>query len=139
MKKIISTRALIISAFLAVFTTVTFAASFARAQSQAGVKVLDEKTRTELALKIQKKVRITVFAYLKDSDSYVVKIEAEPDVGPNTTTLDWLLKGIDNGTSEKEIRRNPAKIVGSLFRLKNDLWLLSDEEIADRRAKNAKK
>ena len=132
-------------AFLAQFAAALAVASLvftpsALAQSQGSVKVLNDQAREQLALKIQKNVRISVFEYRKDADAYVVKIEAEPDVGPNTTTVDWLLKAIDNGTSEKELRRNPSKIVGSLYRLKNDLWLLSDEEIEARKsAKAAKK
>lgn len=96
-------------------------------------KELTKEDRELMALRIKKGAGIHVESYQKDSDTYVVRIEGEPDVGPNVTTPEWLLEGIDNGTSIESLKRNPQRIVGAYFRLKNKLWLLSDEEIEARK------
>lgn len=100
---------------------------------------LDDKAREAMALKIKAGYNIVVDQYQKDSDSYVITIEAEPDTGPNYTTLEWILKAVDNDMSLKEYKRNPSRLVSSLFKLKKSLWLLSDEEMAERKAKSSKK
>lgn len=118
--------------FALAFVVVFVLPSSSFAQSQGNVKVLDEAARTKLALRIPKPASISIYQYRKDADAYVIKLEAELDVGPNTTTLSWLIKAVDNGMSEAEIRKSPAKLEGTVFQLKNDLWLLSNEEIAGR-------
>ena len=103
------------------------------AQSDQGVKVLDSKARAKLALRITAGTGIHVEEYNKDTDTFVVRIEGEEAVGPNYTTLQWLLKGIDNGMSEKDLQKNPKKLLGTYYRLKHELWLVSDEQFAARK------
>ena len=110
-----------------------------QAQSSHGVKILDSKARAALALRLVTGTGIHIVEYHKDIDAYVVQIEGEEAVGPNTTTLDWLLKAIDNGMSQKDLAKNPNKLLGTYYRIKNELWLLSNEEIAERKAEIAKK
>ena len=100
---------------------------------------LTEKDREEKALRIRSGFGIYIDDYVKDADAYIVRIESEPDVGPNVTTLEWLLKGIANGMSEKDLRKTPRRLVGSYFRLKQTLWLLSEDEINARKNNNKKK
>jgi len=100
---------------------------------------MDFKTREAKALRIKKDYGIYIVRYEADSDTFMVRLENAPAVGPNVTTLEWLLKGIDNGSTVKDFRRHPQRLVGGYFRLKNPLWLLSDEEIEERRAQKTSK
>ncbi len=120
---------------LSVLTVFVFVSSPAL---RADAKGLTPEDRIAMALRIKAGAGIHVESYQKDSNTYEVRIEGEPDVGPNITTPEWLLEGIDNGMSIETLKRNPQRVVGGYFRLKKTLWLLDDDEI-EARKKSKKK
>jgi hypothetical protein len=110
----------------------------APAASAAKPNELDEEAREKLDLRIQPDTGIYVVQYNKTTNSFIVRIESEPAVGPNYTTADWLADAIDNGTTAAEFKKKPQRVVGSYFRTKKKLWLLSDDELSQR-LENSKK
>lgn len=107
--------------------------------TQVEARALSQKDRELMALRIKKGAGIHVESYQKDSGTFVVSIEGEPDVGPNITTPEWLVEGIANDMSVEALKRNPQRVVGAYFRLKNTLWLLSGEEVEARKKTNKAK
>jgi len=96
---------------------------------------LDLKTREAKAYKIKENIGIYVVKYDSPSKSYLVRIEGEPAVGPNITTLEWLVEAIDNGSSVKDFKRYPKRLVGGYFKIKKPLWLLTEDELVARSTK----
>lgn len=109
------------------FSFVQFAAG------TAGAEGLTLKEREMMALRIKEGAGIHVVSYEKETETYTVRIEGESDVGPNVTTPEWLLGGIAGDLSLETVKRNPNSLVGSYFRLKKKLWLLSEDEVEARR------
>ncbi len=93
---------------------------------------LDLKTREAKAYKIKAEIGIYVVRYEPQSKTYLVRIENEPAVGPNITSLEWLIEGIDNGSTVRDFKRHPKRLVGGYFKLKKPLWLLTEDELEDR-------
>lgn len=69
---------------------------------------------------------ITVMSYDKDSNTYVIKINAEPAVGPNIATPKALASaiGLADRQSYDAFIKNPARAVGNVYVLYKDLKLL---------------
>lgn len=111
----------------------------ANAQTQGRYKTLHRADREKLSLMIRKDTSITVERYDSSIDVLFIQINTALDVGPNVTTWPWLIAAIDNGMIEKEMRRNPSRLVGAVFTLKKNLYLLSDEEMTKRKIKQAEK
>jgi len=99
----------------------------------------DAAEREKQAQRLKPETNISVIAYDKKSGMIAVRIDDEPAVGPNITTIEWLLEGVDNESNASEYKRHPDRLIGTHFRTKKTLWLLNDKEIAERRAKAAKK
>ena len=96
---------------------------------------LDFQTREAKAYRIKKDFGIYVVKYEAKSKTFLVRLEGEPAVGPNITTLEWLLEAIDNGSTVKDFKRRPQRLVGGFFKTKKVLWLLTEDELEERRAK----
>lgn len=96
---------------------------------------IDFKTREAKAYRIKKGYGIYVVKYEPDSKTYLVRLEGEPAVGPNITTLEWLLESIDNGSTAKDFKRHPKRLVGGFYKTQKVLWLLTEDELEERRSK----
>jgi hypothetical protein len=96
---------------------------------------LDLKTREAKAYRIRENTGVYVVKFDSKTKTYLVRIEGEPAVGPNITTLEWLIEAIDNGSSVKTFKRHPKRLVGGFFKLRKPLWLLTEDELVDRSTK----
>jgi hypothetical protein len=96
---------------------------------------VDFKTRESKSYRLRANTGIYIVKYDSLSKSFLVRIEGEPAVGPNITTLEWLIEAIDNGSSVKTFKRHPKRLVGGFFKLRKPLWLLTEDELVDRSTK----
>jgi len=96
---------------------------------------IDFKTRELKAYRIRENTGIYIVRFESSTKTYLVRIEGEPAVGPNITTLEWLVEAIDNGSSVKDFKRYPKRLVGGYFKIKKPLWLLTEDELVARSTK----
>jgi hypothetical protein len=120
---------------LAVSPCFSSTASAANARRAAPMTM---EEREKQAYRILPNTAISVVAYNKKSQTFTIRMEAEPAVGPNVTTLEWLLEGIESDQT-KTFKRYPSRLVGGNFTVKKTLWLLNEDEIASRKASLTKK
>lgn len=78
---------------------------------------------------IKKGAEITVEAYLKKYKVYSLKLNKEPDVGPNYATAENLVKGIGLSEGEQKFKMRPELIIGNIYQLKENLRLVSNDLI----------
>lgn len=114
------------------------ASLFASPFTQAKAKILTPEEREELVLRIRKGSQISVYAYVKETDSYLITIVRASAIGPNVTSPDFLVDALDNGMTVASLKKNPNSIVGAEFTTKKVLYLLSDDELHDRQVSHTK-
>jgi hypothetical protein len=72
---------------------------------------------------------ITVNDYHKDTDVFMVTMNAEPDIGPNFATSTALWKALEFEGSVKQFVKNKDQLIGSIFTLKKELPLVDPQDL----------
>jgi|GEM_PF-1786655 len=92
-------------------------------------------TQAEMeALKIDKGANIEISYYDPESDTFELVITTEPGVGPNIATPEELHRATGMNVDFATFSSKKKDYVGSEFQLKEDLVLISEEQV-DQRAK----
>ncbi len=83
---------------------------------------------------------ITVVSYQEPLDTFVVKINSEPAIGPNVAYSKDLFQALQHEGSLKDFMKNRGKLIGAEFTLKKPLPMADMKELAQKlKAKSAKK
>ena len=73
---------------------------------------------------IRKGYEVSIQSVAKDKKTLKVKIEKEPDVGPNVTTPELFADAVGLDSNRALFIKNPAKFMNTSFFLQKDLELL---------------
>ena len=73
---------------------------------------------------------ITVVSYQPEFDTFVVKINAEPAVGPNPAYSRDLWRALKHEGSHKDFLKNKERLLGSIFTLVKELPIVDLNKLA---------